>query len=52
VTFEPGAKLDPGQVRDMRGRRGVGGRGGAVAVGGGLGGVILVVIVLLLGGSP
>jgi predicted metalloprotease len=52
MTFEPGAKLDPGQVRDMRGRRGMGRRGGAVAVGGGLGGVILVVIVLLLGGSP
>jgi predicted metalloprotease len=52
MTFEPGAKLDPGQVRDMRGRRRIGGRGGAVAVGGGLGGVLLVVIVLLLGGSP
>jgi uncharacterized protein len=46
MTFRPDAKLDPGQVRDMRGR------GGAVAVGGGLGGVILVAIVLLLGGSP
>jgi uncharacterized protein len=46
MTFKPGAQLDPGQVRDMRGR------GGTLAIGGGLGGVVLVVIVLLLGGSP
>jgi predicted metalloprotease len=46
MTFRRGARLDPGQVRDMRGR------GGTLAVGGGLGGVVLVVIVMLLGGSP
>src|SRR6266545_2520085 len=46
MTFRPDAKLDPGQVRDMRRR------GGAVAVGGGLGGVLIIAIVLLLGGSP
>jgi len=46
MTFKPDAQLDPGQVRDMRGR------GGVIAAGGGLGGVLLVVIVLLLGGSP
>ncbi|MDH4334743.1 MAG: neutral zinc metallopeptidase [Chloroflexota bacterium] len=46
MTFRRGARLDPGQVRDMRGR------GGAVAVGGGLGGIALLVVVLLLGGNP
>jgi predicted metalloprotease len=46
MTFRPGTRLDPGQVRDMRGR------GGALAVGGGLGGIIVLVAVLLLGGSP
>jgi uncharacterized protein len=46
MTFRRGTRLDPGQVRDMRGR------GGALAVGGGLGGIIVLVAVLLLGGSP
>ncbi|MDQ2854011.1 MAG: neutral zinc metallopeptidase [Chloroflexota bacterium] len=46
MVFRRGARLDPGQVRDMRGR------GGALAVGGGLGGVVLFVVVLLLGGTP
>ncbi|HEY8922290.1 MAG TPA: neutral zinc metallopeptidase [Candidatus Limnocylindria bacterium] len=46
MTFRPGTRLDPGQVRDMRGR------GGALAVGGGLGGVVVLVLVMLLGGSP
>jgi predicted metalloprotease len=46
MTFRRGTRLDPGQVRDMRGR------GGALAVGGGLGGVVVLVIVMLLGGSP
>jgi uncharacterized protein len=46
MVFRRGARLDPGQVRDMRGR------GGTLAVGGGLGGVVVVVIVLLLGGTP
>lgn len=46
MTFRRGTRLDPGQVRDMRGR------GGTLAVGGGLGGIAVVVIVLLLGGTP
>jgi hypothetical protein len=46
VTFRPGTRLDPGQVRDMRGR------GGTLAVGGGLGGIVVLIAVLLLGGSP
>jgi len=46
VTFRKGARLDPGQVRDVRAR------GGALAVGGGIGGIVLVAIFLLLGGNP
>ena len=46
VTFRPGTQLDPGQVRDMRGR------GGTIALGGGLGGIAVLVVVLLLGGTP
>jgi hypothetical protein len=46
MTFRRGTQLDPGQVRDMRGR------GGMLAAGGGLGGIAVLVIVLLLGGSP
>ncbi|MDP9468284.1 MAG: neutral zinc metallopeptidase [Chloroflexota bacterium] len=46
MTFRRGTRLDPGQVRDLRGR------GGALAVGGGLGGVVVLVVVLLLGGTP
>jgi predicted metalloprotease len=46
MTFRRGTRLDPGQVRDMRGR------GGALAVGGGLGGVVVLIAVLLLGGTP
>jgi uncharacterized protein len=45
MTFRRGARLNPGQVRDLRG-------GGALALGGGLGGVILLVVVMLLGGDP
>lgn len=44
MTFRRSARLNPGQVRDLR--------GGGVALGGGLGGVILLVAVLLLGGDP
>jgi uncharacterized protein len=44
MTFRKNARLNPGQVRDLR--------GGGVALGGGLGGVILLVAVLLLGGDP
>jgi predicted metalloprotease len=46
MTFKRGTRLDPGQVRDMRGR------GGMIAAGGGLGGIIVLVAVMLLGGSP
>ena len=46
MTFRKNARLNPGQVRDLRGS------GGGVALGGGLGGVILLVAVLLLGGDP
>lgn len=45
MTFRRGARLDPGQVRDLRGR-------GGVAIGGGIGGIVLLALVLLLGGDP
>lgn len=48
MSFEPGADLDPGQVRDIRGRRGTRG----LAVGGGGVGLILVIVYVLLGGDP
>lgn len=48
MTFRRRVKLDPGRVRDVRGR---GVRGGGIAVGGGLGGVILVVALVLLSGG-
>ena len=48
MTFKRDVKLDPGQVRDVRGRRT---RGGGVAVGGGIGGIILVVAIVLLSGG-
>ena len=44
MRFRPGARLDTGQVQD---RRGVGGRG--LAVGGGVGGLLIVVVLALLG---
>ncbi len=48
MTFRPDVELDPGQVRDTRGRRV---RGGGVALGGGLGSILLIVLVLLFGGN-
>lgn len=48
MSFNPGVDLDPGQVRDMRGRRG----GTGLAVGGGGIGLVLVLAYLLLGGDP
>jgi predicted metalloprotease len=50
VTFDPNARLDPTQVRDVRGRR-LGGRGGLAIGGGGLG-IVVAIVYLLLGGSP
>jgi predicted metalloprotease len=45
MTFRRGTRLDPGQVRDLRG-------GTGLAVGGGLGGVLLIALFLLFGGDP
>jgi predicted metalloprotease len=64
MTFKPGARLDPGQVRDLRGaggrRRiglpggfnfpgmGGGGSGGGIPMGGGIGGIVVLVIVIVV----
>ena len=48
MSFNPNARLDPGQVSD---RRGLGGRGGLAIGGGGLG-IALLLIYTLLGGNP
>jgi len=48
MTFRPDANLDPGQVSDRRGRRM---SGGGLAMGGGIGGLILVVAITLLTGG-
>jgi hypothetical protein len=48
MTFNPNARLDPGQITD---RRGMGGRGG-LAIGGGGIGVVLFLAYILLGGDP
>jgi uncharacterized protein len=45
MTFRKGVRLNPGQVRDLRG-------GGGVALGGGVGAIVLVVAFLLLGIDP
>jgi hypothetical protein len=50
MTFEPGARLDPDQVTDVRGRSMGGGRG--LAVGGGGIGLVIAIVYLLLGGDP
>src|SRR6266702_486377 len=51
MAFDPNARLDPGEVRDVRGSgSGFGGRGLVIGGGGGLG-LILVVVYLLLGGN-
>jgi predicted metalloprotease len=50
VRFRPGARLDPGQVTDLRGRGG--GRGLAVGGGGlGLAGLVVYLLVSLLSGG-
>jgi predicted metalloprotease len=46
VRFRKGAKLDPGQVTDVRGRR-VGGAGGLAVGGGGIGIVVLVIYLIV-----
>jgi predicted metalloprotease len=48
MTFDPNARLDPSQVRDIRGSR-IGGRG--VAVGGGGIGLVLLLVYAFLGGG-
>jgi predicted metalloprotease len=45
MTIRRRARLDPGQVRDLRGK-------GGIALGGGIGGIILIAVVMLLGGDP
>jgi uncharacterized protein len=50
VTFRGGARLDPSQVEDYRGRR-LGGGGGVAIGGGGLGIVILALVIYFLGGG-
>ena len=51
MAFDPNSRLDPSEVKDVRGSTfGIGGRGLAIGGGGGLGLVILVVY-LLLGGN-
>ena len=49
MTFRPDVNLDPGQVRDVRGSRRV--RGGGIALGGGLGTIVIIALVLLMGGN-
>ena len=49
MTFDPNARLDPGQISDRRGMPG--GRGGLAIGGGGLG-IALLLIYTLLGGNP
>jgi predicted metalloprotease len=48
MTFDPNARLDPGQITD---RRGMVGRGGMALGGGGLG-IAVLIVYLLLGGNP
>ena len=48
MTFRPDVELDTGQVQDRRGRRV---RGGGIALGGGLGGLVILALVLLMGGN-
>lgn len=48
MTFRPDVNLDPGQVTDRRGSRV---RGGGIALGGGLGTIVLIALILLSGGN-
>jgi predicted metalloprotease len=55
VSFRDDSKLDPSEVRDERGRGGLGGLGGGrIAVGGGglgLGGLVIILLLQFLGGG-
>jgi uncharacterized protein len=48
MTFRRDVDLDPGRVRDVRGRRV---RGGGIALGGGLGTIVIIALILLSGGN-
>ena len=48
MTFRRDVELDPGQVQDRRGGRV---RGGGIALGGGLGSLVILALVILLGGN-
>lgn len=48
MTFSEGTRLDPNRVQ----RRGAGGSRGGVAIGGGLGGIIIVILALIFGIDP
>jgi predicted metalloprotease len=48
MTFRRDVDLDPGQVQDRRGRRV---RGGGIAVGGGLGTLIIIALIYFMGGN-
>ena len=48
MTFRRDVDLDPGRVRDVRGRRV---SGGGLAMGGGLGTIIIIALILLSGGN-
>jgi hypothetical protein len=47
MTFKPDAQIDPGKIEDRRGM----GRGGGVAIGGGLGSLVVLAIYLLTNGQ-
>ncbi len=47
MTFNEGARMNPGRVRT-----GGGGRGGKIALGGGTGGILILILALLFGGDP
>ncbi len=48
MTFSEGTRLDPNRVQ----RRGAGGSRGGIAIGGGIGGVIIVILALIFGIDP
>ena len=48
MTFSEGTRLDPNRVQ----RRGAGGSRGGIAIGGGIGGIIIVILALIFGIDP